>query len=122
MSVQFLERHLEVTMHQGIKHNSVFNKLSNFHVCHPGLQPCLAHDLFEGVVDYDLAMCLQYLIKTKMWFSYESLNDRLRSFPGESSNKPNALPNKGVKLGGHAAQNGRLLRFLPLLLHDRIAE
>lgn len=31
-SVQSLERHPEVTMHQGIKHNSVFNKLSNFHV------------------------------------------------------------------------------------------
>jgi len=121
-SVQFLERHPEVTMHQGIKHSSVFNKLSNFHVCHPGLPPCLAHDLFEGVVDYDLAMCLNYLIKTKMWFSYESLNDRLRSFPGESSNKPNALPIKGAKLGGHAAQNWWLLRFLPLLVHDRISD
>lgn len=77
-SVQFLESHPEVTF----KKNSVFNKLSNFHVCQPGLPPCLAHDLFEGVVDYDLAMCLQFLIKTEKWFSYESLNDRLKTFPG----------------------------------------
>lgn len=57
-TVQFLESHPEFTMHQGIKGDSIFNKLSNFHVCQPGLPPCLAHDLFEGVVDYDVALCL----------------------------------------------------------------
>lgn len=57
-----------------------------------------------------------------MWFSYKSLNDRLRSFPGESSNKSNALPNKGAKLGGHAAQNRWLMRFLPFLAHEQIAD
>lgn len=105
-SVQFLESHPEVTMHHCIKGNSVFNKLSHFHVCQPGLPPCLAHDLFEGVVDYDLAMCLQCLIKEEQWFSYESLNDRLKLFPGESSNKPNAIPNKGKKLGGMQPKTG----------------
>lgn len=70
-SLNFLESHPDVTMHHGIKGNSVFNRLSNFHVCQPGLPPCLAHDLLEGVVDYDIALCLQFLIKTKKWFSYE---------------------------------------------------
>ena len=70
--------------------------------------------LFEGVVDYDVVMCLQFLIKTKKWFSYESLNNRLKSFPGESSNKPNSIAKKG------AAQNRWLLRFLPILVHDKI--
>lgn len=109
-------------MHHGIKGNSVFNRLSNFHVCQPGLPPCLAHDLFEGVVDYDIALCLQFLIKTKKWFSYESLNDRLGSFSGESGDTPNAISNKGIKLGGLAAQNRWLLRFLPILVHDRIED
>lgn len=93
-------------MHQGIKGNSVFNKLFNFHLCQPGLPPCLAHNLF----DCDIAMCLQILIKMKKWFSYKSLNDRLKSFPGESSHKPNAIPNKGV------------LVIEAIVAHDRIEE
>lgn len=58
----------------------------------------------------------------KKWFSYEFLNDRLTSFPGEGTNKPNAIPSKGTKFGGHAAQNRWLLRFLPILVHDRIED
>lgn len=50
------------------------------------------------------------------------LNDRLKLFPSESSNKPNAILNKGKKLGGHAAQNRWLLRFLPILVNDRIED
>lgn len=37
----------------GIKFGSVFNKLRTFHVCDPGLPPCVAHDLFEGPIAYD---------------------------------------------------------------------
>ena len=108
----------EVTMHQDIKGNSLFNKLFHFHVCQPGLPPCLAHDPLEEVIDYDLAICLQFLIKTKQWFSYELLNNRLRSFPGESTNKPNAVPSNGAKFGGYASQNRWQLRFLPILNKD----
>ena len=39
---------------QGVKMNSVFHKLSQFHVCTPGLPPCIGHDLFEGIVPSDL--------------------------------------------------------------------
>lgn len=119
-SVQFLESHPEVTLHEGIKRNSVFNKLSYFHVCNSGLPPCLAHDLFEGVVDYDMAMCLQHLVKKEKWFTYQLLNDRLQSFPSEGGNKPNVISNKGTKLGGHAAENRWLLRLLPVLVNDKI--
>lgn len=100
-TVQLLESNPQMQTHHGIKGDSVFNKLSHFHICQPGLPPCLAHDLFEGVVDYDLAMCLQFLIKTEKWFSYEVLNARLKAFPGESSNKLNAIPIKmQPKTGG----------------------
>ena len=36
----------------GIKFDSPFNQLPHSHVCQPGLPPC--HDLFEGVIAYDL--------------------------------------------------------------------
>ena len=38
-----------LTDYQGIKFNSVFNELKTFHVCNPGLDICLGHDLFEGL-------------------------------------------------------------------------
>ncbi|KAF3844341.1 hypothetical protein F7725_020856 [Dissostichus mawsoni] len=40
----------------GIKSDSPFNQLGHFHVCQPGLPPCLGHDMFEGIVSYDLAL------------------------------------------------------------------
>ena len=95
----------DIVTHCGVKRESVFHKLSNFHVCQSELPLCLAHDTFEGVVDYDLAICLKFLIKTEKWFSYELLNERLHSFPSESSDKLNTIPTTGARLGGHAAQN-----------------
>ena len=45
----------------GIKHNSVFNGLGDFHVC-DGLPPCIAPDFFEGVGSEDLALILKDLV------------------------------------------------------------
>lgn len=59
---------------KGIKANSVFNALTSFHVCKPGLPPCLDHDIFEGVLSYDVALYLKYFIKKKKWFTYSLLN------------------------------------------------
>lgn len=59
---------------KGIKVNSVFNALKSFHVCQPGLPPCLGHDIFEGVLSYDVALYLKYFIKKKKWFTYTLLN------------------------------------------------
>lgn len=50
---------------RGIKVNSIFNTLESFHVTQPGLPPCLGHDLFEGVLSYDLALYLKNIIKKK---------------------------------------------------------
>lgn len=58
---------------EGILYSSLFNQLKYFHVCRPGLPPCIGHDLFEGVCDYDLSLYLNYFIK-KNWFNIESLN------------------------------------------------
>ncbi len=115
-----LENKPDVQMHNGIKSNSVLNTLAHFHVCAPGLPPCLAHDLFEGIAEYDLAMYLE--VVQRKWFSYDFLNRRIATFTGESQNKANVVPTNGTKLGGHAAQNWWLLRFLPVLIHDRVKD
>lgn len=54
---------------EGVKFRSVFNSLKYFNVCKPHLPPCLGHDLFEGVLSYDVALYLKYFIKTKAWFT-----------------------------------------------------
>lgn len=58
----------------GIKFDSKFNDLSFFHVCQPGLPPCLDHDLFEGVVSYDLALYISHFITKQKELSYVELN------------------------------------------------
>ncbi|XP_034252568.1 uncharacterized protein LOC117652043 [Thrips palmi] len=73
-------------IYKGIKFNSVFNKLKYFHVCDPGLSPCLAHDLFEGLAAYDLKLYIDYFVE-KGWFTYAMLNDALEAFSLSSIDK-----------------------------------
>ena len=42
-----------MTESRGLKFDSLFNSLTYFHVCQPGLRPCIGHDVFEGIVAYD---------------------------------------------------------------------
>lgn len=88
---------------RGVKCNSVFNSLTFFHVCQPGLPPCIGHDLFEGVVASDLAIYLIHFVKVKKFFTYSQLNRRIKQFSyqgSDGSSKPAEVSEKGVKLGG----------------------
>lgn len=92
---------------KGIKVNSVFNALKSFHVCQPGLPPCLGHDIFEGILSYDVSLYLNYFIKKKKWFTYTLLNRRITQFNYKGSDaltKPCTV-NDGSKLSGQAIQN-----------------
>ncbi|XP_065642303.1 uncharacterized protein LOC136073934 [Hydra vulgaris] len=106
----------------GITKDSIFNQLESYSTCAPGLPACLAHDLFEGVVQYDLAMAIKKLVKDGC-FTYQHINGAIRSFSFKGDDKgdrPALLTAKGDKLKGHAVQNWVFLRFLPLLLIGRI--
>lgn len=72
-AVQLLQES-DVDHVKGMYGDSIFNTLKYFHVCQPGLPPCIGHDLFEGVVAYDLAIYLRYFIKVKHWLTYCQLN------------------------------------------------
>lgn len=48
-----------------IKFNSHFNSLQYFHACNPGLPPCLAHDLFKGIVAHELAIYIKHFVEIK---------------------------------------------------------
>lgn len=108
---------------QGVKNHSPFNCLQNFHaISH--LAPCLAHDLFEGVVSWDMAGIIARFV-SKGWFSYELLNRRIKEFQcksGDAPNKPACVPKNGEKLGGHAIQNWTMLRLFPFIIGDKIQD
>ncbi|KAL2083090.1 hypothetical protein ACEWY4_020863 [Coilia grayii] len=107
----------------GVKFDSLFNTLKYFHVCQPGLPPCIGHDLFEGIVSSDLALYIFHLVKVDKVFSYLELNRRINQFKylgRDANNKPCEVNPEGGKLGGHAVQNWCLLRMLPALIGDKI--
>ncbi|KAJ8022794.1 hypothetical protein HOLleu_37787 [Holothuria leucospilota] len=102
------ERHMDVIQMleesdsdhiEGFKFKSVFNSLVHFHVVFPGLPPCLGHDLFEGLVDYYLALFTDYFVQQK-WFTYEPLNKNLNKFSFCNPDATNMLKaiSKGKKI------------------------
>lgn len=109
------------TIVKGIKQNSPLNELKYFHVCNPGLPPCIAHDLFEGVVPYDLMYCIKYFVK-HCWFSYNLLNYRLRKLKFLNESVFNTIPliTNSYKLPGTASQVRRVLLIFPLAIFDLI--
>ena len=71
---------------------SPFSQLSFYHVCSSGLPPCIAHDLFKGIVSYDLMLYIRYFI-LQNWFSEQYLNLRIKHFRfNKISSKTKALP------------------------------
>ncbi|XP_071847349.1 uncharacterized protein [Apostichopus japonicus] len=111
----------------GVQFDSPFNVMKSFHVCGPGLPPCLAHDLFEGVVSYDLHLFLMFFIRSKKWFSIDLLNKRIHDFKykgKDSFDKPTKVKGNytSEKLSGHAVQNWNFLRLLPVIIVDKIED
>lgn len=97
----------------GIKSESLFNELSFFHVCNPGLPPCIGHDLFEGIVASDLSLYIQHLVKINKDFTYLELNQRINQFKyqgNDANDRPCEVSSGSEKLGGHAVQNWCLLK------------
>ena len=110
---------------QGIVRSSVLNSLKYYHVCLPGLPPCLGHDLFEGIVQYDLSLILKVLSKsntgnTAMYFQHLNRTVKHFQFLGADANDKPGVVSNGKTVGGNAVQVWCLLRLLPLLLCDTV--
>lgn len=104
------------TTFNGIKCNSKLNDLSYYHVSNPGLPPCLAHDLFEGVVQSDFMLIINKLVKDKV-FTYDIINVKIKEISLLNHDKI-TLPQikKYDKLNGTASQNMLLLNIFPFLV------
>lgn len=102
---------------RGIKQTCVFNGLKFFHICNPGLPPCIAHDLYEGIVPKDLNLFIQYFVEQGS-FSFEYINNNMRYI--NSSLKLNTsfpeINKKTKRIPGHAHQNYTFLIIFPLVI------
>jgi len=124
-SLQFIQENAGTAQHNGIRLNSPLNSLKYFHVCQPGLPPCLGHDIFEGVVAYDVAIYVKYFIKVKHWFSYPILARRVKRFKFlgcDNLDRPPVITENADRLSGHAVQNWILLRFFPLIIGSLVKD
>lgn len=101
-------------------------RLKHFDVL-SGYPPDLLHDLFEGIVPFELALCLNALIKKK-YFALDELNKLIKEFPyrwADKSDSPQAVPLAFATrktVAGNAHENWALLRLLPLIVGERIPE
>lgn len=111
----------------GVKNSCVLSDhLSYFHPI-TGFPPDILHDLLEGVVPVELALCLKGMM-TKKYFSLEDLNRAIMSFPYQHSDKvdrphpvPQTFATRGT-IGGNGHENHALLRLLPVLIGSRVPE
>ncbi|XP_074031616.1 uncharacterized protein [Leptinotarsa decemlineata] len=105
-----------------VKSDSVLNRLTHFHVCSPGLPPCLGHDIFEGVVQYDVMLVLNYLIK-KNNCSIETLNICLHNLKVNdiSVNFP-PFEEKNERLLGSAHENLLLIQLIPFVIVNLLTD
>lgn len=96
---------------------------------HPitGYPPDILHDLLEGIVPIELCLCIKEMIRLK-YFTLEYLNQRIRSFPYQHSDKVNR-PHPVLKtslawgtIGGNGQENATLLRLLLLLVGGKVPE
>lgn len=113
--------------HVGVKDDCPLRKaLQHFHPI-TGFPPDILHDLFEGIVPVELALCIGELIRRK-YFSLEYLNTKIRTFPYQHSDrldKPQPIPKNfasKLSIGGNGHENSTLLRLIPLMVGSKVPE
>ncbi|KAL3986654.1 KRAB domain-containing zinc finger protein [Sarotherodon galilaeus] len=124
---QELKKDSAMSQEYGVKGNCPLTvSLEHFHVV-DGHPPDLLHDLLEGVVPLELALCLKGLV-SKGYFTLEVLNAAIKQFPyafSDRTNQPQLITKNFYSkrtIGGNGHENWTLLRLLPLLVGHRIPE
>lgn len=108
----------------GINRLSVLEEVPEFSVA-SGIPHDIMHDLFEGVVPYELKRLLLHCIQKK-YFTLDTLNDRIERFDFVS-NKPSRLDKdsskkNSIKIRQSASQMIELSFHLPLIIADKVPD
>ncbi|XP_028403161.1 uncharacterized protein LOC114525900 [Dendronephthya gigantea] len=112
----------------GVKAPCLLNEIQHFHIT-TNYAPDVMHDLLEGVCGVEVHLVLANLIGEGL-FDLDLLNSRITSFDyatTDSRNKPssitiNKLQNPDSASGQTASQMWCLIRYLPLMIGDKVPE
>jgi len=63
----------------GIKNDSVFQSYLKYFYVTEGFPPDISHDLLEGIVPYELALCTGILIEKKYFPNIKQMNELCRT-------------------------------------------
>ena len=105
----------------GINRTSILEEVPGFSVVN-GLPHDVMHDLFEGVVKYELLLFLPHCL-SEGYFTIVDLNSRLQGYDFGAEDKPSTFSlddRNQVHIRQSAAQMISLVRNLPLLIADKI--
>ena len=111
---------LNISVEYVVNRQSSLDSLPNFSVVE-ALPHDIMHNLFEGVVPYELRLLLHHFI-CKSYLTIDKINYRLRSFDfgySEIKDKP-VLIHDVTKIRQTASQMWLLVRILPILLGDLV--
>ena len=109
----------------GVKTKCVLSENLSYFSVTESFPSDIAHDLFEGIIPVEIALCLDVLI-SKKYFTLAHLNEAITAFPfkwTDKTNRPHLVPltyTTRRTIGGNAHENWSLLRFLPLLIGARV--
>ncbi len=113
--------------HCGVKRQcAISDRLSYFHAT-SGYPPDVLHDLLDGIIPLEMALCLSVFIKKK-YLSLEELNRSICQFPykwNDKTNCPQAIPltfASRKSVGGNAHENWCLLWMLAFMIGDKVPE
>ncbi|KAK3909773.1 Replicase polyprotein 1ab [Frankliniella fusca] len=121
-SVEAVERY-SYDSHKGVVANCQFNQIESFH-CVGAIPPCISHDLFEGVLSYDVSLALNFFRK-EMGIDAKYINmqiNNLKLKASDQGDKPAKVIDNMKKLRGNAVSNWNFLRFLPFYIGSRVVE
>ena len=113
----------------GIHGPCALNELKFFHTSN-NYSLDIMHDIYEGVVPYELCLILKIFMYEKKFFTLNFLNERILLFNYgklEIKNRPGSImmdsqKNGSLKIKQKAAKMSCLLRFIPFLIGDKIPE
>lgn len=61
-------------------------------------------------------------MKVKKWMTYQQLNQQFKYLGFDASSIPSEVSERGIAVGGQAAENLCLLRLFPIIIGDRIKD
>ena len=108
----------------GINYMSVLDEVPGFSVIE-GLPHDIMHDMYEGIVPYEMKLVLCHCVSMK-YFSLDEVNERMSKY-GFVDNKPRPidpciLRSHETKICQSASQMMTLCQHLPLLIGDKVPQ